>query len=589
MAARTAENGATSMEDTMRALPRNGGVGALLLLAVLGLARTALPAEPPTGGPVLKAMEQEMARAVEGLRAKADQPPYFLMYSVTDLQDTSIAATCGALEYSSSDRARLLDVVVRVGDYALDNTHRLQGDRFSYYTSYSPARAVAVEDDLDSLRAALWLETDRKYKAALESLTQVKANVAVKVKEEDTSADFSRDEPQRFIGPPAQVRIDVKGWEKRLKAASAVFNATPEIYRSSVSLRAEAVTKYLVTSEGTVLQHSSVQLRVGIYAETKAEDGMELYRYESFEARAPEKLPDDAAVRAAIEHIVADLKALRAAPVIEPYTGPAILEGRASGVFFHEVFGHRIEGHRQKDEQEGQTYTKKVNEQVLPTFISVYDDPTMERFGTKDLLGSYRYDDEGVKAQRVIVVDKGILKSFLMSRSPIASFSKSNGHGRSYPGFRAVGRQGSLIVEASETVPEGKLREMLIEECRKQGKPFGLIFKDISGGFTFTGRGIPQVYQVTPLVVYRVYTDGRPDELVRGADLIGTPLVSFSRILAASDRVEVFNGYCGAESGPVPVSLAAPSILTGQIEIQKKEKCADRPPLLPPPGKGDRP
>ncbi len=589
MAARTAENGASSVEDTMRALPRNGGVGALLLLAVLGLARTALPAEPPAGSPVLKAMEQEMARAVEGLRAKADQPPYFLMYSVTDLQDTSIAATCGALEYSSSDRARLLDVAVRVGDYALDNTHRLQGDRFSYYTSYSPARAVAIEDDLDSLRAALWLETDRKYKAALESLTQVKANVAVKVKEEDTSADFSRDEPQRFIGPPAQVRIDVKGWEKRLKAASAVFNATPEIYRSSVSLRAEAVTKYLVTSEGTVLQHSSVQLRVGIYAETKAEDGMELYRYESFEARTPEKLPDDAAVRAAIEHIVADLKALRAAPVIEPYTGPAILDGRASGVFFHEVFGHRIEGHRQKDEQEGQTYTKKVNEQVLPTFISVYDDPTMERFGTKDLLGSYRYDDEGVKAQRVVVVDKGILKSFLMSRSPIASFSKSNGHGRSYPGFRAVGRQGNLIVEASETVPEGKLREMLIEECKKQGKPFGLIFKDISGGFTFTGRGIPQVYQVTPLVVYRVYTDGRPDELVRGADLIGTPLVSFSKILAASDRVEVFNGYCGAESGPIPVSLSAPSILTGQIEIQKKEKSADRPPLLPPPGKGDRP
>jgi TldD protein len=589
VAARTAENGASSVEDTMRALPRNGGVGALLLLAVLGLARTALPAEPPAGSPVLKAMEQEMARAVEGLRAKADQPPYFLMYSVTDLQDTSIAATCGALEYSSSDRARLLDVAVRVGDYALDNTHRLQGDRFSYYTSYSPARAVAIEDDLDSLRAALWLETDRKYKAALESLTQVKANVAVKVKEEDTSADFSRDEPQRFIGPPAQVRIDVKGWEKRLKAASAVFNATPEIYRSSVSLRAEAVTKYLVTSEGTVLQHSSVQLRVGIYAETKAEDGMELYRYESFEARTPEKLPDDAAVRAAIEHIVADLKALRAAPVIEPYTGPAILDGRASGVFFHEVFGHRIEGHRQKDEQEGQTYTKKVNEQVLPTFISVYDDPTMERFGTKDLLGSYRYDDEGVKAQRVVVVDKGILKSFLMSRSPIASFSKSNGHGRSYPGFRAVGRQGNLIVEASETVPEGKLREMLIEECKKQGKPFGLIFKDISGGFTFTGRGIPQVYQVTPLVVYRVYTDGRPDELVRGADLIGTPLVSFSKILAASDRVEVFNGYCGAESGPIPVSLSAPSILTGQIEIQKKEKSADRPPLLPPPGKGDRP
>jgi len=573
----------------MRASPRPSGFGAFLLLAGLCLASSALAAEPPVGSLVLKAMEQEMARALEGLRTKADQPPYFLMYSVTDLQTTRIAATCGALENSSSDRSRLLDVVVRVGDYALDNTHRLQGDRFAQYSGYSTARPLAIEDDLAALRAALWLETDRKYKAALESLTQVKANVAVKVKEEDASADFSRDEPQRFIGPRAQVRIDVPRWEKRLKAASALFNASPEIYRSSVSLRAEAVTKYLVTSEGTVLQHSSVQIRVGMYAETKAEDGMELYRYESFEARTPEKLPDDAAVRAAVEHIVADLVALRRAPVIEPYSGPAILEGRASGVFFHEVFGHRVEGHRQKDEQEGQTYTKKVNEQVLPTFISVYDDPTLERSGNKDLLGSYPFDDEGVKAQRVTVVDRGILKNFLMSRSPIASFSKSNGHGRNYPGFRAVGRQGNLIVEASESVPEGKLRAMLTEECKKQGKPFGLIFKDVAGGFTFTLRGSPQVYQVTPLVVYRAYTDGRPDELVRGADLIGTPLVSFSRILVASDKVEVFNGYCGAESGPVPVSLAAPSILTAQIEIQKKQKSADRPPLLPPPGKGDRP
>ena len=281
--------------------------------------------------------------------------------------------------------------------------------------------------------------------------------------------------------------------------------------------------------------------------------------------------------------MVKDLLALRTAPVIDPYTGPAILSGRASGVFFHEIFGHRIEGQRQKNENEGQTFTKKVNQAVLPDFISVVDDPTLEQIGGVDLNGYYQFDDDGVAAQKVTVVDKGILKNFLMSRSPIAGFEESNGHGRKAPGYRSVGRQGNLIVQATNTVPDAKLREMLIAEATKQGKTFGLLFKDISGGFTMTGRGSPQSFQVTPIMVYRVYVDGRPDELVRGVDLIGTPLTSFSKIVAAGDKPEVFNGFCGAESGYVPVSAVSPSILTTQIEVQKKAKSSDRPPILPPP------
>jgi TldD protein len=180
-------------------------------------------------------------------------------------------------------------------------------------------------------------------------------------------------------------------------------------------------------------------------------------------------------------------------------------------------------------------------------------------------------------------VDNGILKNFLLSRSPIAGFEASNGHGRKSPGYRSVGRQGNLIIEASRTVSEPRLREMLIEEARKQNKPFGLLFKDISGGFTTTGRGGTQAFQVTPIMVFRIYVDGRPDELVRGVDLIGTPLTSFSKIMAAGDKQEVFNGFCGAESGYVPVAAVAPSILTSQIEVQKKAKSSERPPILPPP------
>ena len=170
-----------------------------------------------------------------------------------------------------------------------------------------------------------------------------------------------------------------------------------------------------------------------------------------------------------------------------------------------------------------------------------------------------------------------------MSRSPVAGFENSNGHGRKASGYRSVGRQGNLIVQATNTVPAARMRAMLIEEAKRQGKTFGLLFDDISGGFTLTSRASSQSFQVTPIMVYRIYVDGRPDELVRGVDLIGTPLTSFSKIVAAGDTPEVFNGFCGAESGFVPVAAVSPAILTTQIEVQKKAKSSDRPPILSPP------
>lgn len=539
--------------------------------------------QQPEKSLLLKAMREELNRSMEGLSEKGSPPPYFINYNVTELQRAQITASYGALRRSSIKRLRLLDVEVRVGDYQLDNTHRLRGG-MDFMSRFPRPVPIAVEDDLDAIKSTLWLETDKKYKAAMERLIQVKAQKTVKVKEEDESADFSSESPEKFIGQICKIELDGPIWERRLKEYSALFNSYPEIYESSVTLSADATNKYLVNSEGAVIQQGLAHWRLGVMASTKAEDGMDLYKYESFDSRSLDGLPGEKKVKQAIELVVKDLLALRAAPVAEPYTGPAILSGRAAGVFFHEIFGHRIEGHRQKSEEEGQTFTKKINQPVLPDFISVYDDPTQRRMEDEDLSGHYLYDDEGVKAQRVTVVENGVLKNFLMSRSPVAGFEKSNGHGRKQAGYRVVARQGNLIVEASKAVPEKKLRELLIEECKKQDKPFGLIFKDISGGFTFTGRQIPQSYAVRPIIVYRVFTDGRSDELVRGADLIGTPLVTFSKILACGEKREVFNGICGAESGGVPVSAVAPSVLTAEIEIQKKEKSPDRPPLLPPPG-----
>jgi len=302
------------------------------------------------------------------------------------------------------------------------------------------------------------------------------------------------------------------------------------------------------------------------------------------EAETAEGLPAQAEMEAAIRELGTSLEALRKAPVTEPFNGPAILSGRAAAVFFHEVLGHRLEGQRQRGTEEGQTFTKEVGQAVLPNFLSVADDPTLTTFGKTWLSGNYEYDDEGQKARRVELIQDGVLKNFLMSRLPIASFSASNGHGRAQAGKVPTGRQGNLIVTSTKMEPENKLRKQLIEEAKKQGKPYGLYFEDISSGFAVTQRSSPQAFQVIPLVVWRVYVDHRPDELVRGVSIVGTPLAAMKSIVATGDKYEVFNGECGAESGTIPVSAVAPAMLVSTMETQKQAQGTARPPILPIPG-----
>jgi predicted Zn-dependent protease len=281
------------------------------------------------------------------------------------------------------------------------------------------------------------------------------------------------------------------------------------------------------------------------------------------------------------------MEALRVAPMMESYSGPAILSGRASGVFFHEIFGHRVEGQRTKNSTDAQTFKKKLGEPVLAKEFSVYLDPTLRRLGGTDLAGHYAYDNQGVKARRVDVVENGVFKTFLMSRTPIDGVPQSNGHGRAQVGLSPVARQSNLVVSVAPSAVQPDLKKLLIAEVQKQGLPYGLLFDDIEGGFTFTGRTVPNAFNVLPLVVYRIYADGH-EELVRGADLIGTPLTTFSKITAADNHIAVFNGVCGAESGGVPVSAASPGIFVTQIEVQKKAKSQERIPILPAPFEGGK-
>ena len=536
---------------------------------------------------LLDAMTAELHRAFTSLGKQDDEkqpPPYFLSYDVRDDEVASIRAQYGALADSSSARLRVADVQVRIGEPKLDNTH---GD---HRGSAVNTLQLPLGDDRQALARTLWLATSSGYATALDNYLRVKTEAQVRAKEEDDSPDFSREQPQTAIAAPAPgIVMDRAAWEKRVTALSRALRDYPEVYQNLVMLSVENETSYFTSSEGSKIVTPRLSARLIVLAVTRAEDGMDLFRAQTFEAETLDGLPSQDKLEAAVRDLGKSLEALRKAPVTEPFDGPAILSGRAAAVFFHEVLGHRLEGQRQRGDEEGQTFTKELNKDVLPGFLSVADDPTVSHFGNTWLSGTYAYDDEGQKARRVDLIQDGVLKTFLMSRLPIASFSASNGHGRAQSGRVPTGRQGNLIVTSTKAEPEADLRKQLIEEAKKQGKPYGLYFEDISSGFAVTTRSSPQAFQVIPLVVYRVYVDGRPDELVRGVSIVGTPLAAMKRILATGDKSEVFNGECGAESGSIPVSAVAPAMLVSEMETQRQPQGTTRPPILPIPSAATSP
>ncbi len=537
--------------------------------------------------PLLDIMTDELQREMTELKNE-EIPPFFMSYTISDVHRTTVRASFGALTSSNDSDSRILTVMVRVGDYQLDNTHELR-DQYGFGGRYSYT-PISLEDNDESIRTAIWQATNKNYREATERYIKVKTNVTIKVAEEDSSADFSSEQDivTYFENPVDKKSLigDKRIYEDKVKKFSALFLKDKNIYGGSASFNVTIERKNLVTSEGTKLSQNLTYASFSISGFIKSDDGMELPLYKNYFAYKPQDLPDDVVIMKDIKDIVGKLIQLRDAPVIEPYTGPAILSGRAAGVFFHEIFGHRIEGHRQKSESEGQTFKKHVGKKILAGHLDVIFDPTMKTYGDSKLMGYYLYDDEGVKAQTVTAVESGILRNFLMSRSPIDNFPRSNGHGRAQSGYNPVSRQSNLLVKTSRPVSDRELREKLIAECKKQGKDFGILLQDIQGGFTFTGRTMPNVFNLQPTEIYRIYTDGRPDELVRGVDLVGTPLVMFSMITDAGETDDIFNGICGAESGSVPVSAVSPSLFVSQVELQKKTKSQERPPILPRPDSG---
>lgn len=533
---------------------------------------------------LLNLMKEEMNREMAVLKTR-DIPAYYIDYRINEVQSSILQASFGSIVTANDNHVRVFSANVKVGSYELDNTHHESGMEIQEMPRFASINVIPVDDDPLVIKKEMWQSTQQAYRGAMDSYKAIRTALSSKPKKEKLN-DFTKEKPSVYYEDKTAELSELwnkADWESKVKKYSRLFSPAADFISAEATFRMETERKYFVSTEGSEVVQNLTYCYLFISGSIRADDGDILPLTKSYYATSPTALPTDEIIAQDVNELMRKLRLLKKAPLAEPYTGPAILYAQSAGVFFHEIFGHRVEGHRLRSEFDGQTFKEKINEQVLPKSLDVIFDPTISKYEGKQLNGFYQYDDEGIKGQRVKAVEKGILKNFLMSRTPLENFATSNGHGRSSIGMNAVSRQSNLIVENSKPVSMDDLRKMLIKECIRQNKKYGYFFRNVIGGFTTTDRYNPNAFNIFPTEVYRVYVDGRADELVRGVDLIGTPLSMFAEITAAGDTKDVFIGFCGAESGSVPVSAVAPSLFVRRIETQKKPKENQEPTLLPSP------
>jgi predicted Zn-dependent protease len=554
----------------------------LPLLAASAVLLGAAPAQDDARVKLLDAMATELARNQQQLKLQNHEPPYFMSYQLKDYEQHNLSARYGALFGDYSYRERKLYVDVRVGSYEFDSSvpEEMDFGFSSKGTSYISRKDGPIDNSPMALRTALWLVTDEKYKSALFQYLKKKGENVYAVENPKQPPSFSKEKPATHVQPPLPFSFNRERWVKVARDVSARFNAHPEIFDSEVRITADKVVRSFVSSEGSRIVTEETIFGLHVSAVTRAEDGQLLDNSRDFYAPTEAGLPDDAKLAEATQKVVSELLALRKAPAIDPYTGPAILAPEAAGVLFHEAVGHRLEGDRQDEDHEGKTFRGQEGKPVLPAFLSIHDDPTQRALNGEPLNGYYLYDEEGVPGQRVTLVEKGVLRNYLLSRRPLEGFLQSNGHGRSQGTRKPVARMANLLVESTKQVSDEELKKLLIAEAKRQGKPYGLIIRDITGGNTNTSSYGYQAFKGVPRMVYRVDVKTGQESLVRGVEIVGTPLSAINRIMATGKRSGIFNGFCGAESGMVPVSTVAPAALLQEIELQRSVEGKDRPPIL---------
>lgn len=548
-----------------------------ILLLVLGTA--SFGQDAASTDPVLRAMTDELQRSVSELQFKDLEKPYFIQYIVLDQEEYRASATFGAVTSSEVNRGRILQAQVRVGDYDFDNSEFAAGGGFQGAPPSGVLASTVIENDYDGIRHSLWLATDLAYKQSVEQLARKRAFVQNKVRDEQIP-DFSKESPVTVVASAQRgLQIDKARWEKQIREWSAIFKEFPAVAQSNVQLVAQLNHRYLVNSEGTRTLQPSMLVFLEVDASAEAADGMRLRHWVPFNATSLEKLHPSPEISNAIRRMGQDLTAVRSAPVLDAdYSGPVLLTGQASAEMFARVLVPNLSGQRLplSDQQQSQTTRSelldRMNRPVLPSFLSVFDDPTTQRIGAQELMGHYQVDDQGVPARRVSLIEQGILKTFLMSRRPARNLPQSNGHGRSGIPGRETAQIGNLFIQASEGKNYEDLKQELIRMCKAENLQYGIIIKAID-----TDARSPIGL---PFLVYKVYVADDREELVRGAAATAIPIRSLRQIESVGNDVSVVNRLIGGGDLPTPTSIVAPSVLLEEMELKRPTGNQQKPTLL---------
>jgi TldD protein len=516
-------------------------------------------AEAPSD-PILRALQAELARSKSQLKMDNVGAPFYIEYRVFDVEQFEASAAFGALLEQNRTRLRLLRALVRIGDYKVD----------SYYGSGQGVSEILPLDGDDlALRHQIWLATDQAYKGAGEALSG-KQSLLKRFNVEQPVDDFAKAEVVQSIGPIAKLDVEPAKWTKMLESATSVYKTDPQIQSFGATLSFVTLNEYFVNTEGTVTRQGSTHYLMTLGASEQAQDGMRLDRSPQYASNRVEEMPTPEAFQSNALHLVEQMKKLREAPVVEEdYRGPVLFSNDAAADMFFDLIAPNVLGRRPAPGRPARTtgaFASSFKGRVLPDFISVVDDPTIETFGTQSLSGSYKVDDEGVQVAPVTVVDNGALVNFLIGRQPIRDFPASNGHGRAAGSGTTAPAAGNLFIRATKTSTREELKKQMIEKCRDRGLKYGY-FVDTLGP------------QLTPRVLYRVWADDGHEEMVRGAifNELDTRALRSDLTAAGSDPL-VSN-----RSGIPFSSIVSPSVLFDELEVKRADNTKEKLPDYPPP------
>ena len=527
---------------------------------------------------VINALEAELEVASRKLKIPGEEPPYFVSYLLRQKDHFEVWARFGALYGQKKNQGLICYAEVRVGDYELDQTFDGGLNNFNAEESNFWADNHPLDGNRDVLRYSLRLLTEDKYREALEGYYKKKSYLVGGGAYSRKIPNFYKDKPRVFSESIKKFNPNVNDWADLIVPLSEKFRSYPFLRSSFVEFSGDHIRTYYFNTEGSKIITDQIFFRLELHALVLDEKNHLIKRQKTYHFLTEDKVPSLDTLHQGIDSLALGLKKLQKAPLMEPHHGPVLLGPEASGLFFHEVLGHRLEGERLLSQGEGQTLKKKMGKKIIPEFISVYDDPTVKEYEGVPLMGHYLYDCEGIPSQRVDLIKNGKLQGFLLSRTPINKESRSNGHGRTEECFPPMARMANLFVEGQGGVSNEELVEILIKKVRELKKPFGLIIEEVSAGETDTSSYDFQVFKGEPERIYRVDAKTGKKSLVRGLEFIGTPLSAVNKIEAVGKEMGVFNSWCTAESGDVRVSCIAPSFLFSDMELQRSaQKIAPEP------------